>query len=167
MVPPQAGEDRRFLRGDGAWRFPGEIPIGGIALIHPNMDTSRYLPAEGGTVLIADYPELFEVLGQSPNNLPTPSVGNTVLSGESPGYSSNRAAAVNGERVVIVRSGSNGIQYSNNGGQTMGNLAYNGPYWPAISDLAAPWAGSITTRPQPSSASQFTTAATSELGQGL
>lgn len=47
-------------------------------------------------------------------------------------------AAVNGERVVIVRSGSNGIQYSNNGEQnwanaTLGNLAYNGPYWPAIS----------------------------------
>lgn len=140
MVPaPQAGEDRRFLRGDGAWRFPGEIPIGGIALIHPNMDTSRYLPAEGGTVLIADYPELAEVLGQAPSNLPYPSIGNTVLSGESPGYSSNRAAAVNGERVVIVRSSSSGIQYSNNGGQSWANaqigaLGFSGPFWPAISD---------------------------------
>lgn len=38
------------------------------------MDTS-YLPAEGGTVLIADYPELFEVLGQSPNNLPNNAFG--------------------------------------------------------------------------------------------
>jgi len=141
MVPaPLAGEDRRFLRGDGAWRFPGEIPIGGIALIHPNMDTSRYLPAEGGTVLIADYPELADVLGQAPTNLPHPSIGNSVLNGEPPGYSSSyRAAAVNGERVVIVRSGSSGIHYSSNGGQNWANaqvsaLGFNGPYWPAISD---------------------------------
>ncbi len=140
MVPaPQAGEDRRFLRGDGAWRFPGEIPIGGIALIHPNMDTSRYLPAEGGTALIADYPELAEVLGQAPNNLPSASIGVTVLS-EAPGYSSTyRAAAVNGDRVVIVQSASKGIQYSANAGQNWANaqigaLGYGGPYWPAISD---------------------------------
>lgn len=141
MVPaPLAGEDRRFLRGDGAWRFPGEIPIGGIALIHPNMDTSRYLPAEGGTVLIADYPELAEVLGQAPTSLPYPSIGNTAVLSESPGYSTSyRAAAVNGERVVIVRSGSNGISYSNNGGQnwanaTVGALGFSGPFYPAISD---------------------------------
>lgn len=168
MVPaPQAGEDRRFLRGDGAWRFPGEIPIGSIALIHPNMDTSRYLPAEGGTVLIADYPELAEVLGQSPNNLPTPSVGNTVLSGESPGYGSNRAAAVNGERAVIVRSGSSGIQYSNNGGQNWANtqigaLGFQGPYWPAISDSGRTvgWVNYDSTPSPAVVRCQFTTAAT-------
>ena len=141
MVPaPQTGEERRFLRGDGAWRFPGEIPIGGIALIHPNMDASRYLPAEGGTVLIADYPELAEVLGQAPTSLPGPSIGNTSVLTEAPGYSTSyRAAAVNGERVVIVRSGSNGISYSNNGGQswanaTVGSLGFSGPFYPALSD---------------------------------
>ena len=68
---------------------------------------------------------------------------------------------------MIVRSGSSGIQYSNNGGQnwanaTLGNLAYNGPYWPAISDSGRTvgWVN-YDSAPSPSVVrSQFTTAAT-------
>ncbi len=140
MVPaPLAGAEQSFLGGDGSWRQPGEVPIGGIALIHPYMDTSRYLLADGGTALISDYPELAEVLGQSPTNNPGYSVGATLLS-ESPGYSPGyRPAAVNGQRAVIMRSGSSGIHYSNNGGldwsnASIGTISPSGPINTAISD---------------------------------
>ena len=157
MVPaPVAGEEGQYLRGDGDWRSPGEVPIGGIALLYPEMAGSRYLPAQGGTVLIEDYPELYEVLGQAPTTMPTPSVGSTVLSNESPGYSYNRAAAVNGEHAVIVRSSSSGIQWSANGGASwanaqIGSIGYNGPYRPALSDSGRTvgWLSYDNTSPYP------------------
>ena len=140
MVPaPQAGDEDKYLRASGEWKKPGEIPIGSIALIHPNMDTTGFLPAKGGTALIADYPELFDVLGSTPSTIPTYDSGTSVFSGsESLGYSNHRAFAINGNRVVVVRSGSKGIEYSNNGGQSWANAQIgsisNPPYWPAISD---------------------------------
>ncbi len=138
MVPaPPLGGHQGYLRGDGAWGHPGEIPIGAIALIHPNMAPERYLPAEGGTVLIEDYPALFDVLGQAPTSLPSYSVGVRAFpENESVGYSNHRAAAVSGERAVILRG--SGIQFSSNGGLSWSKASISGidasGYWPALSD---------------------------------
>ena len=144
MVPaPQAGDESKYLQASGEWRKPGEIPIGGIALIHPNMDTTGFLPANGGTVLITDYPELFEVLGQAPNSLSggpfLPSTSINITNEVCGGSSSYRAACVNGDKVIVLRSGSSGLQWSQNGGLNWSQYSFslpgnNGNFLPAISD---------------------------------
>jgi hypothetical protein len=113
MVPaPKAGENAKFLSGDGEWADPISVPIGGFALVPPERLGSDWVIADGGVALLADYPKLAATQDQIRNRLRYIHGGNMLIDSTShagPGYQSLNYDPEKGHMVTI---GASGIAYS-------------------------------------------------------
>ena len=70
MVPaPAASLERRFLRDDGQWAMPQNVPVGGFAFVQPSLLGTDWLLADGGVARIEDFPVLAATQEQRRNTV--------------------------------------------------------------------------------------------------